>query len=377
MELTIAGNYRLVKKLGSGSFGEVYKAVDLKTKAEVAVKLEPGNSRHPQLEYESKVYRSLEGGAGIPKIYWNGPTGEYYALVMDLLGPSLEDLFNRSQRKFSIKTVLMIADQMIQHIEYFHIHHFLHRDVKPDNFLIGLGKNQDQIYIIDYGLAKKYYNPLTLEHIPYRDKKSLTGTARYASVNTHLGIEQSRRDDLEGIAYVLLYFLRGSLPWQGLRASTKSKRYQCIKAVKLSTGVELLCKDFPQEFAVYLKYCKGLQFIQKPDYEYVRHLFKDLFCRKGYRWDYVYDWVLPPNDSRSAQSTEESCLILEDNKAKEEQKHEAVKPRKRANPEDREREAKREGAAKKEYGKKKLGKLAEIFVILNNEELNKIEAKQL
>lgn len=368
MELTIGGNYRLVKKLGSGSFGEVYKAIDLKTKAEVAVKLEPANTRHPQLEYESKVYKVMEGGIGIPKVYWHGHTGEHFAMVMDLLGPSLEDLFNRSQRKFSVKTVLMIADQMIQHIEYFHVHYFLHRDVKPDNFLIGLGKNQDLIYIIDYGLAKKYYNQFTSEHIPYRDKKSLTGTARYASLNTHIGIEQSRRDDLEGIAYVLLYFLRGSLPWQGLKASTKNKRYQLIREVKQTTSIENLCKGFPQEFAVYLKYCKGLQFIQKPDYDYVRRLFRNLFYRTGYKWDYIYDWVLPPNDSRSVQSTEESCVILEDNKVKEERKHEFIKTRKRLNPEGEIRE---NIVQAKEYGKRKLGKLAEIFVILNNEELNK------
>jgi len=363
MELTIVGNYRLMKKLGSGSFGEVYKAVDLNTKAEVAIKLESINSRHPQLEYEAKVYKVMEGGPGIPRVYWCGLAGDRYAMVMDLLGPSLEDLFNRSQRKFSIKTVLMIADQMIQQIEYFHAHYFLHRDVKPDNFLIGTGKNIDLVHIIDYGLAKKYYNKFTSEHIPYRDKKSLTGTARYASLNTHLGIEQSRRDDLEGIAYVLLYFLRGSLPWQGLKASTKNKRYQCIKEVKQATTIETLCQGFPQEFAVYLKYCKGLQFIQKPDYDYIRRLFRNLFFRKGYKWDYVYDWVLPLNDSRSVQSTEESCIIPEENKVKDERKHDATKSRKRAVPEG---EVKNE-----EYGRRKLGKLAEIFVILNNGEINK------
>lgn len=351
MDLLIGEVYRLGQKLGSGSFGEVFKAVDVRTKAEVAVKLEAGNSRRPQLEHEAKVYKALEGGVGIPKVHWCGAFANRCAMVVDLLGPSLEDLFNRSQRKFSLKTVLMVADQMIQHVEHFHKHYFLHRDIKPENFLIGLGKSQDLVHIVDYGLAKRYYNPFTSEHVPYREKKCLVGTARYVSLNTHMGIEQSRRDDLEGIAYVLLYFLRGSLPWQGVKGSTKSRRYQGIRATKLTVTAETLCKGFPQEFAVFLKYCRGLQFIQRPDYDYVRRLFRNLFCNVGYRWDHLYDWVLPVNDSRSVQSTEESCIQLEDNKNKDE-KREIVKPRKRLNPEN----------DSKEEGRKKLGQQVEVFI---------------
>lgn len=358
MELTIAGNYRLLKKLGSGSFGEVYKAMDMKTSAVVAVKLEPVNSRHPQLEYEAKVYKIMEGGPGIPKVYWNGQAGEYVAMVMDLLGHSLEDMFNNSHRKFSLKTVLMLADQMLQHIEYFHNHYFLHRDVKPDNFLLGLAKNQEHLYVIDYGLAKRYCDPLSLEHIPYRDNKSLTGTARYASINTHLGIEQSRRDDLECIAYVLLYFLRGSLPWQGLKASNKKKRYQCIRDVKMSTSISTLCKGFPPEFVCYLNYCRSIQFTEKPDYDSLRRMFRELFFRSGYKWDYVYDWTLPASDSRSALSTEESCVVIEEAKGNEE---EVLKGKKRVRPEIGLKEV------EKKRGKRSPRKLANIFVIVKDE----------
>jgi serine/threonine protein kinase len=355
MDLTIAGNYRLLKKLGSGSFGEVYKAVDMKTNALVAVKLEPTNSRHPQLEYEAKVYKILDGGVGIPKVYWYGSTGDYYAMVIDLLGPSLEDLFNLSHRKFSLKTVLMLADQMIQRIEYFHTNYFLHRDVKPDNFLLGLGKNQETLYAIDYGLAKKYFNPLISEHIPYRDNKSLTGTARYASINTHSGIEQSRRDDLECIGYVLLYFLLGSLPWQGLKASTRKKRYQCIRDVKISTSISTLCKGLPQEFAKYLEYCQSIQFFDKPNYDYLKEGFRSLFARSGYKWDYIYDWRLPVSDAKSAQSTEESCVVVEE--AKKE------RGRKRLYPEGRVKEEPRT------RNKRNTKKLVDIFLILKNEQL--------
>lgn len=212
VDIRIAGKYRLGGKIGNGSFGEIYLGINIQTNEEVAVKLERIDSRHPQLLYESKLYRLLQGGVGVPNIHWYGVEGEYNIMVLDLLGPSLEDLFTMCNRRLSLKTVLMLADQMISRVEFFHAKNFLHRDIKPDNFLIGLSKKANQIYIIDFGLAKKYRDPKTQQHIPYREGKSLTGTARYASVNTHLGIEQSRRDDIEGLGFVFMYFLRGNLP---------------------------------------------------------------------------------------------------------------------------------------------------------------------
>ncbi len=158
--------------------------------------------------------------------------------------------------------------------------------------MIGIGKKQHLIYLIDYGLAKRYRDPKAGIHIPYKEGKSLTGTARYASLNTHLGIEQSRRDDLEAIGLALMYFNRGSLPWQGLRTHTKQEKYDKIKEIKVSTTVEALCKGFPEEFATYLDYCRKLAFEEKPDYTLLRNMFKELFVKKGYECDYLYDWVL-------------------------------------------------------------------------------------
>ncbi|CAO2042997.1 unnamed protein product [Urochloa humidicola] len=292
MEQVVGGKFKLGKKIGSGSFGELYLAVNVQNGEEVAVKLESVKSRHPQLHYESKLYMLLQGGTGIPHLKWFGVEGEYNVMVIDLLGPSLEDLFNYCSRKFSLKTVLMLADQMISRVEYMHTRGFLHRDIKPDNFLMGLGRKANQVFVIDYGLAKKYRDLQTHKHIPYRENKNLTGTARYASVNTHLGVEQSRRDDLESLGYVLMYFLRGSLPWQGLKAGTKKQKYDRISEKKMLTPVEVLCKSYPSEFTAYFHYCRSLRFEDKPDYSYLRRLFRDLFIREGYQLDYVFDWTI-------------------------------------------------------------------------------------
>ena len=212
-------------------------------------------------------------------------------MVMDLLGPSLEDLMTFCKRKFSLKTVLMLADQMVQRIEFLHNNHFIHRDMKPDNFLVGITKKAHMLYMIDFGLAKRFRDPKTGDHIPYRDNKSLTGTARYASVNTHLGIEQSRRDDLESIGFILVYFLKGTLPWQGLQAKNKNEKYDRIKEKKVSTTIESLTRQLPEEFSSYLTYCRNLKFEEKPDYNYLRKLFKDLMNKNGFECDYIYDWT--------------------------------------------------------------------------------------
>ncbi|KAI3694419.1 hypothetical protein L1987_77384 [Smallanthus sonchifolius] len=292
MEPRVGNKFRLGRKIGSGSFGEIYLGTNVQTNEEVAIKLENVKTKHPQLLYESKLYRILQGGTGVPNVRWFGVEGDYNVLVMDLLGPSLEDLFNFCSRKLSLKTVLMLADQMINRIEFVHIKSFLHRDVKPDNFLMGLGRRANQVYIIDFGLVKKYRDTTTHQHIPYRDNKNLTGTARYASMNTHLGIEQSRRDDLESLGYVLMYFLRGSLPWQGLKAGNKKQKYEKISEKKVSTSIEALCRGYPTEFASYFHYCRSLRFEDKPDYAYLKRIFRDLFIREGFQYDYVFDWTI-------------------------------------------------------------------------------------
>ncbi|XP_065313646.1 uncharacterized protein LOC135922996 isoform X2 [Gordionus sp. m RMFG-2023] len=288
MELIVGEQYRLGRKIGSGSFGDIYLGTEVYTNQEVAIKLEHTASKHPQLHIESKFYRYMRGATGIPSLFWCGQEGEYNVMVLELLGPSLEDLFNYCSRKFSLKTVLLLADQLIDRVQTMHDRHFIHRDLKPDNFLMGFGKKGNIVHLIDFGLAKKYFD--RTRHIPYRDDKNLTGTARYASVNTHLGIEQSRRDDMESLGYVLLYFIKGFLPWQGLKAVNKRQKYEMIMEKKISTNIVELCNELPKEFFNYVNYCRHLHFEEMPDYLYLKKMFRTLGHSKKYKYDYLFDW---------------------------------------------------------------------------------------
>ena len=179
---------------------------------------------------------------------------------------------------------------MIEILEYIHNRNIIHRDIKPDNFVIGLNEKRKYIYILDFGLSKKYRNSKTLKHYPIIKSKNLTGTARYASINALNGLTQSRRDDLEAIGYVLLYFLRGRLPWQGIPVRTKEERYKKIMDKKIATSAEELCQGFPQQFTDFINYTRQLQYEQDPDYYYLKNLFLKVLNNQGFKIDCYYDW---------------------------------------------------------------------------------------
>lgn len=286
-------HYRVGKKIGEGSFGVIFEGTNLLNNQQVAIKFEPRKSDAPQLRDEYRTYKILVGCPGIPNVYYFGQEGLHNILVIDLLGPSLEDLFDHCNRRFSLKTTVMVAKQMLSRVQTIHEKNLIYRDIKPDNFLIGRPgtKTANVIHVVDFGMAKQYRDPKTKQHIPYRERKSLSGTARYMSINTHLGREQSRRDDLEALGHVFMYFLRGGLPWQGLKAATNKQKYEKIGEKKQTTPIKELCEGFPDQFVQYLTYVRNLGFEDTPDYDYLRELFTQALKDSGGVDDGEYDWM--------------------------------------------------------------------------------------
>ena len=299
----INNNYSIVKMLGFGAFGEIHLAYDINLKVMRAIKFEPTSHKNPQLKHEYTVLEQLnkpenniistnqEPIIGIPKVYFfDRYENRFNYLVMELLGPSLSDLFQLKEKNFSLETVLLIGYQVLTRIEMVHEKGFLHRDIKPENFVIGLGQKSNMVHIIDFGLSKRYKDKTSGQHIPYRENRDLVGTVRYASINAHLGIEQSRRDDIEGIGYILVYLYLGRLPWQGKQDKAKPQVSKIMEK-KLITPPEILCKKMPIEFSYYFHYCRNLKFEDRPDYNMLKKLFMDvLVSRINLKEEFLFDW---------------------------------------------------------------------------------------
>eukprot|EP00347_Sterkiella_histriomuscorum_P007864 403347267 len=252
----IGVNYEIQRKIGAGSFGQIYQE-------------------------------------GFTAIHEFGQEGDVNYMIIDILGPSLEEMLQYCEKKFSLKTTCMLMIQLIKRFSRIHVHNFIHRDIKPENFVLGLANKSGLVHVVDYGLSKRYYSSHLAQHIPHRKDKGLVGTARYASIHAHMGEELSRRDDMEAIGNVMMYFFKGCLPWQNLFGVTNTEKYRKIKEVKCGIQLKKFCEDCPAEFLLYMEHCRQLEFEEKPNYTYLEELFIKICLKEGYDFnDQQYDWVL-------------------------------------------------------------------------------------
>ena len=323
-ERRIDSKYSLVRKLGEGGFGAVYLGTscrtghiglvrssftgkDFTTDEEVALKLEHKSLAPSVLEEEVEIYRTVQGLPGFPEVYSYDWQDDYKVMVFELLGPSLEDLFEYCGRRFSLKTIVMVMQQLLSRFEALHSKGLLHRDIKPSNCLLGVKEKGNVVYVTDFGLAQEYVvDDEAYPEIAGR-RRRLVGTPRFASIRGHLGqgvymspcgsariniiAVQSPSDDLESLGYMMIYFARGKLPWQGLKADGETDKHQRIVEMKTQLDVTELCTGLPQEFTEYMRYVKCLRNGQTPDYELLRDIFQRIAKTNGIDYDNIFDWT--------------------------------------------------------------------------------------
>lgn len=286
---------KILEKINSGSYGHIHNGIFLNTGEKVAVKVEKSKTPHPQLLSEGNIMRHLEGGEGIPKIFWFGSYEPHYnCMVLDLLGPNLQELFSYCDHEFSLKTTLLIADQVLATFNFMHKREYIHRDIKPDNFAIGpIGSSsENKIFLFDFGLSKKFHRKRysLISMSPTSLGSPIVGTVRYAGVNNH----ELPRDDLEAFLYCLVYFLKGHLPWQGIKdCTTHEEKLLKIKYLKSSIAPEVLCSDLPQIFTDLVQTCRAPRSIHDTSFCALKwkNLFRDVASEMGIKYDEGYDWV--------------------------------------------------------------------------------------
>ena len=267
----IGNKYQIEKKFGNGSFGYIFQGFNIRTREKIAIKIEPNqlNCERKSLKNEVRIYQYLNGYVKIPSLRWFGTDESANYMVIDLLGPSLTDTIKK-EGNFSIEFVLKIGIQMIDILKSIHDKGMIHRDIKPDNFLIHPISEFDQIYIIDFGLCKTFIKQDTNEHIEIRKSNSLIGTPNFASINAHQFIELSRRDDLESLGYTLLFLYFGKLPWMSQINISREK----ILILKKDL-FEKEHSKVPKVLIDFLKLVRNLDFEQRPFYEEYKRIFQD------------------------------------------------------------------------------------------------------
>ena len=309
--------YKVTKKISEGNFSKIYQLIEINTNDKYACKIEAKKANQPMLENEYKILDYLRGDY-IPSIKLYGSSGDYNILIMNLLGKSL-DYYIKKLETFSIHTTSMLAYQIINILQYIHLRGIIHRDIKPGNFVMGLGLKNLDLYIIDFGFAKKYKSMTTNKIYPMSEGHELTGTSRYASINAMKGLQQSCRDDLESLCYMLYFFLRGNLPWMGIKEKNKEDLDKKILEKKIETTNEILGKDLPIQFCEFLDYTKKLQYEETPDYNLFKEKMMQVIKLGGQSFDKIYDWTnikklkkdeKPKTEEKIVEKVETSCCRM-------------------------------------------------------------------
>lgn len=255
--------FKIDTLIGEGNFGSVYKALDIKTGMNVAIKIEKP-CKISQLDTEVEVLQSLSNEKGFAKLISYGKYNEHKYVVMSLLGQNLQKKMMIMRKIISTDVVIEIGLQCLQRIKSLHEQFYIHRDLKPQQYLVDSDLN---VSLIDFGLCKKYLNKKMMIHIPYSDNRPFVGTINYASLNTHLGIQQSRRDDLESFCYILSFLIKGKLPWISRNRRFTEKEIKKIKTNLIPSN--LFSNPSLIQFFIYVK---GLQFEKAPDYSFLLNL---------------------------------------------------------------------------------------------------------
>ncbi|CAD8166792.1 unnamed protein product [Paramecium octaurelia] len=303
----INNTYITKKRISSGSFGVVYMGQDINTRNFVAIKVDKENKEDSSLQREADILRKLQHLKHIPKLYWSGREGDSTYLVIQYLGRDLTH-YIKNYRKFSLKCVLNIAEQMIIILESLHKHNVIHRDIKPENILVGKEDEENQLFIVDFGISK-FYKDENESHISLRERQPFIGTTRYASINAHKGLSLSRRDDMESLCYMLIYLLKGQLPWQNLQFTSEEDKINQVGQLKIKIDTNELCQGLPIEFARYLDYVKGLPFKSEPNYKYCLSLFRKISNEHNYlSKELIFDWIISQKTDREGQSSSSNLL---------------------------------------------------------------------